>query len=100
MEERPQPLRLRQRCHGQTLSYLWDKHLFADKEWVVSVEPPPPGQNEDRSVDIAIENYGKWGAMVLAVHSAGQVGDGWLQMVSETEDRLFRSCKVWLENRP
>ena len=80
--------------------YLWNKHFFTAKEWVVSIEPPPPGKNEDRSVDIVIENYGKWGAMVLAVHSTGEVGDGWLQTVSETEERLLRSCKAYLEKNP
>ncbi|KAB8227556.1 uncharacterized protein BDW43DRAFT_323825 [Aspergillus alliaceus] len=80
-------------------SYLWNKHLFAEKEWVVSSETPPEGRGR-RRVDITIEYFGGDSKLaVLAFHEAKALNAG-PQDVQDAEHQAFDACMRYLGEHP
>ncbi|KAE8416210.1 hypothetical protein BDV36DRAFT_297324 [Aspergillus pseudocaelatus] len=85
--------------NGQIMVFhLWNKHLFAEKEWVVSSETPPEGCGR-RRVDITIEYFGRDSRLaVLAFHEV-KLNAG-LQEVQDAEVQAFDACMRSLGGHP
>ncbi|GAB1190980.1 hypothetical protein APSETT444_000148 [Aspergillus pseudonomiae] len=79
-------------------SHLWNKHLFAEKEWAVSLEPPQEGHGR-RRVDITIEYFGRDSKLaVLAFHEAKALNGP--QDVQDAEKQAFDTCMRYLGEHP
>lgn len=80
-------------------SHLWGKHLFSEKDWVVSQETPPEGSGR-RRVDITIEYMGADRDLaVLAFHEAKPLNAG-PQGIEEAEFQAFEACMRYLGQHP
>ena len=80
-------------------THLWSKHLFSEKEWVVSPETPPEGSGR-RRVDITIEYLGGDNKLaVLAFHEAKALNAG-PQDLEEAEHQAFDACMRYLGEHP
>ncbi|KAJ5109289.1 hypothetical protein N7456_005964 [Penicillium angulare] len=81
--------------------HLWNKHLFPENEWVVSLESPPVGSGRDL-VYIAIEYMGSEileGPAVLAFHEAKAPSSS-SQDLQEAENHAYDVCVKYLEDHP
>lgn len=79
--------------------YLWYKHLFTEKEWLISSETPPEGSGR-RRVDITIRYLGMGNKRaVLAFHEAKALNAG-PQRVQEAEAQAFDACMRYLGEHP
>ncbi|OQE92047.1 hypothetical protein PENNAL_c0008G01770 [Penicillium nalgiovense] len=78
---------------------LWIRHLFSEKDWVVSLEKPPEGSGR-RLVDITIEYLSEDKVLtVLAFHKVNPP-TAWPQDVEEAEGEAFDACMRYLGEHP
>ncbi|KAE8146790.1 hypothetical protein BDV25DRAFT_161758 [Aspergillus avenaceus] len=83
-----------ERASAKLWSYLWNKHFFAEREWVVSPETPQEGHGR-RRVDMTIEYFGGDRQLaVLAFHEA-KLNAG-PQDVQDAERQAFDACMRYL----
>lgn len=93
--ETAQALSSDERASAKLWTQLWNKHLFSEKKWVVSREPPLEGSGR-RRVDITIEYMGgDKNLAVLAFHEAEALNAG-PQNVKEAENQALDACMRYL----